>query len=613
MKQKALALFSSLLALMTLVSCQGQTSVISSLLSGNSGSINYEGKSTDFSFWIGTQGINGGLYTSYQDNPAVKWLTGENKFGLKKDRKVSLTFDVPPSGAEADNFNTCITTGDYRDVMMTSYTTTPIKQYYEDGIAMDLTPYVDQFMPNYKKWYEEHPNYKKTMTTKIDGKAHYLLLANINKSISYWGGFMYRRDWIAKYGTNPKTNAAFHGSWNSDKTKWSDDIIFPNGTSDPLYITDWEWMFKIFKKAMADQNVSDGYCLSIPYPGYYETGDLASSFGGEGPYFSTLKDGSVDFGGTKDTFRTYLKAMNAWYKDGYLDKRFAERTNDAFYMIDSADVYTGKVGLFYSYLGLLGHNIEDENMPLTKDICIYPAPHPINNIYGDDKAQNIAPQSFYQSDYVSTETAYMVTSSAKDKDLEALFTMLDYMYSDEGMMLTVGLNKKQYEAEKSDVYQKEGWTDGAYTYVDKDGKEVENGSLTQEGTYWKKNPYLINSPNGEAASAARMPAMMVNSYKEYAGDFDQFQLLASEVFSRYTPNYGLLKNITSYLSSEDAASYSKTLSSVRTFMAKQCPKFISGSLDLNSDDSWNGFVSALKKYKVQEALDYVNKAIQENS
>lgn len=613
MKQKILTLLSSLVALSTLVGCQGQLNVVSSLLSGEGSFVNYAGKSTDFSFWIGTQGINGGLYTSYQDNPSVKWLTGANKYGLEKDRSVSLTFDVPPTGSEADNFNTCITTGDYRDVMMTSYTTTPIKQYYEDGIAMDLTPYVNQFMPNYKKWYDEHPNYKKAMTTKIDGEAHYLLLANINKIISYWGGFMYRRDWVAKFGTNPKTNEAFHGSWNQDKTVWTDDVIFPNGTSDPLYISDWEWMFKIFKKAMADQGINDGYCLSIPYPGFYETGDLVSSFGGEGPYFSTLKDGSVDFGGTKDTFRTYLKAMNTWYKDGYLDKKFAERTSDIFYSIDTTDVYSGKVGLFYSYIGLRGNLIEDDGMPFTNDICVYAAPHPINDIYGDESAKNIAPQTFYQSDYVSTETAYMVTTSAKDKDLEALFTMLDYLYSDEGMMLTVGLNKEQYEVQKSEVYQKEGWTDGAYTYVDKDGKEVVNGSLSQEGTYWKKNPNLIYSQYGEAASAARMPAMMLNSYKEYEGDFDPFQIHATEMFSRYTPNYGLLKNITSYLSSEDAASYSKTLSSIRTFMAKQCPKFINGALDLNSDDSWNGFVNAVKKYKTEEALGYINKAIVENS
>jgi putative aldouronate transport system substrate-binding protein len=463
-------------------------------------------------------------------------------------------------------------------------------------------------MPNYKKWVEDHPAYKKLITYKVNGEDKYLSLVNLNKEVSYWGGFNYRRDWIAKYGKNPTTGAAFTGSWNEDKTKWTDDVIFPNGTSNPLYISDWEWMFDIFKTAMADLGISDGYCTSIPYQGFNESGDLVSSFGGEGPYFSTLSDGTVDFGGTTNQFRTYMKAMSNWYKKGYLDKKFSERTTDIFYSIDSTSVYSGKVGMFYSYIGQAGNQMETDGQPYTKGICVYGASHPINDVYGEAANKGVKPQTFYQATLADTTSNFIVTSAAKDKDLEALFTFLDYMYSDEGSMLSVGLTKEQYERQKEPVYEELGLTDGAYSWVDKDGNPLENGSISADSVYWKKNPALLKTSYGEASHIGRIPATFVNSYHEYSGDFFDYQNIAVEQYKRYAPNVGIYNNLSSFLSDEENTAYNKCLSSCRYFMSKQCPKFINGSVDISSDTVWNSFVSALNKYKISDVLASINTA-----
>lgn len=64
---------------------------------------------------------------------------------------------------------------------------------------------------------------------------------------------MYRRDWIVKYGKHPQTGQAFTGGYTdpNDVDSWTDDVVFPSGGTDPVYISDWEWMFGSFTEAMA--------------------------------------------------------------------------------------------------------------------------------------------------------------------------------------------------------------------------------------------------------------------------------------------------------------------------------------------------------------------------
>lgn len=69
---------------------------------------------------------------------------------------------------------------------------------------------------------------------------------------------------------------------NVNGDSWVDDVVFPSGCTDPMYISDWEWMFEIFDKAMEEQGITDGYCMSMYYPGYIANGDLVTGFGGGG-------------------------------------------------------------------------------------------------------------------------------------------------------------------------------------------------------------------------------------------------------------------------------------------------------------------------------------------
>lgn len=343
------------------------------------GKKNGGGADNEFTYWLGI-GESTEYYLSYEDNPVMKYVmeykTFENSEG--EQEHISITFQTPPATKESENFSTLLSTGGYSDVISLQFNTTPITDLYEEGIILDLTDYVKQYMPNYQRYIAEHPDMEKYMTSDVNGERKYLSLvsaADVLGLEDQFSGFCYRRDWLVKYGVQPETlfdpmkdaapkanpnagksfsgyysldmagNEEHHDTMQADTNgdSWVDDVVFPSGNVDPVYVSDWEWMFDIFQQAINSQGIDDGYVLSIYYPGYNANGDLVTGFGGGGPLWYQDTNGKAQFGATSDNFKTYLQCMNQWWKNGWIDQRFAERSGDMFYMIDDTTVRQGKV------------------------------------------------------------------------------------------------------------------------------------------------------------------------------------------------------------------------------------------------------------------------------
>ena len=83
-------------------------------------------------------------------------------------------------GAESDNFNTMIATGSYPDIIDLSYSNDSPKNLYEEGITMEITEYVEKYMPNYIKFIEERPEIKPFLVdTDENGDDHYYFFTTI--------------------------------------------------------------------------------------------------------------------------------------------------------------------------------------------------------------------------------------------------------------------------------------------------------------------------------------------------------------------------------------------------------------------------------------------------
>jgi len=560
------------------------------LLSGCAGGKTESG-AVAYGIWL-LNGEDSSYYATYDKNPSIEYILTK-KWG-PENKKIELEFFIPVSGQQADNFNTLLSTGDYPDMMDATMYTGSMIDLYEQGIIIDMTDYINQYMPNYKAFLEANPELDQAASYIVDGEKKYLTVNNFRDALSYnWGGYMYRRDWIIKYGKNSKDGSTFSGSYTGtlpdgsvDKTSWEDNVVFPSGEKDPVYISDWEWMLDIFAKAITDLGINDGYPTSLYYPGFIATGDLVGSFGGGNGAWYKNSTGEMSFGGDEDGFRTYLQAMNTWYTKGWIDKAFSEHSADMFFRIDDAKVRQGKVGLWYGTQSQLIGRLDD-GKDLAAGMVVYGARQPINDLYGLAAHQNFEPYVMYQQGRESSR--WIITDKTKEKDIIPLLTLLDYLYTTEGALLaTMGLNKAQYEETQNELYTRYGLTDGAYYQVP--AEEARGTKIYSFVDTIQYDGGMLNN----AVHSNRFFMMDAQSLVLTRGTEALLNSLDQWIW--YENKGGITSAINNQITPDEQKLITKTQNNINEFMAKTVPPMIKGEKDPFSDADWQAYVKALNKY-----------------
>lgn len=617
----------------------GGLMALSAVFGGSLAGCGSKGSATEFSWWL-SSAEKENFYSDYADNPVSKYLLSK-EWGEGED-KTALDFTYVTSGTDPQqNFNTLVSTNDLCDVMDLSYSTESSISLNEKRVAMDITDYVNQYMPNYKALIESDPTLYREAISIVNGQPRFLHLISIRDGIkNMYQGLMYRRDWIVKYGekpthvwaedpmsdgTAPKYTSYSEAKAANDWTGWktvenygdgkftanygedpendyTDDVIFPSGNNEPIYISDWEWMFEIFVKAQEELNVDakNRYCVSIYYLGTSSQGDFAASFGGGGPmiYLNSEK-GEIHNGLLEDRTRYYVECMNTWYKKGWLDKNFASRSSDMFYQIDSENVRAGNIGAFTGSMSQLATAMDQGKTNKTDGIMVFGAKIPINDMYGTDEYKFTEPDTLYQ--FSRAGTKYMITTHAEGKNLPALFSFLDYMYTEEGGRLkSFGLSKEQYEEAQDSFYTKYGLTEGAYYTTEEDGKTVYR--------------YAENNPDSEdlngAAKFNRIPCGL-----EIVENVDTgISKIVQDAYDNwaYYENKGhVMVELMAKVPSERTDSFGLAYSGMLDYMSTNLPKLIKSG---TTDSSWEKFKSDLRRTGVedltailQEVYDLYNK------
>ena len=573
-------IISVVIAIVLVLSCTGALSACS--------------KKDDGTFtYLLSAGADETYISSYAENPSVKYLLSKEYNGKKLD----IDFNTMVAGSEKEQFQTMISTGEYYDILDMSYSGYSIGTLYEMGIAMDLTELVNEYMPNYKAYIDSHEEVRMRAYTIVDGEKKILQIVGCNDATkNTFEGYMYRRDWIVKYGVNPKTGEPFTGGYGTPKdgNTWTDNVVFPSwydennkyaveykanhpewdGT-DPVFISDWEWMFEIFEKAFKDLGVTDGYCMSIYYVGVMGAGDFYSGFGGGAPLFSRNSDGEVTFNLTNENTKAYLECMRSWYEKGWLDKRFSERSSDMFFKINQEGFYQGKVPMMCIGVGSSVSAIDDDNYPLTKGAMMLGARMPINDLYGEDSTKGHAPDTLYQ--FSSYSGAVAITTAAEGKDLATLLTFMDSLYTEEGAIIgTLGLNAEQYNEIKDslekdsngkDVVERYSLTDGMY-YV-KDGSYYKAKAIQDGG-------YLLQAvvPNRIGIGLKKISGVV-----EYE---DKMIQRTQKEWMTYKNTAGIL-DYDDLLNEEQSKAYNKVSNQLNDKVSVELPKFIKGTYNMTTD------------------------------
>ena len=564
------------------------------------------GKSTDFTYMV-ANGITTTDFDKYQDAPAMKYVLAKewDPDGNGNTRKISLDILVPPAGAESDYANTLISTGDYPDVMNIQIASMSAAEMYEDGMIIDITDYVMQYMPNYLAYFERHPELKDRATTIVDGERRYINLYHLDEQMgNAWGGMLYRRDWIVKYGTNPETGEAFSGSWDDDGN-YTDDVVFPSGEAFPKYVSDWEWMLEIFQKALDEQGITDGYAFNVASSGENGAGgDMESGFGSAATWYIDPETGKCVNGTTSDGFRAYIEMMNNWYQKGWVNPTFEEHAGEMFFMTDMGTVYGGKVGAWYGLTSQMGAALDtsggDESNP-TCGAVVFGAPTPINDVYGDESVQGFEPFLYYATGVFGAQLVF--TDKVVDKDLPALFTFLDYFYGDEGSVI------KAYGLTKDQVEELKGIDEEAYKlYTEKWG--LTNGAveIKEDGMVWR-DPIIINdSEIGGACSILRFNGRTPNDRE--MNDWKPYYAEQMGMFRMYdTTKAGIGGEVTAQLTPEESSNFQDVYNNTSTYMNQAVPQFITGVRDIHDDADWQDFCDTIEGYDVQSYCDAINRVL----
>ena len=574
-----------------------------------------------FTIWMASS-VNSSIYNDYGENPVIQYL--EKRFDI------NLEFTTPMLGKELEDFNKLIGSGSYPDVMDLSFYTDSIALLYDDGYgaAMDLTQYIEDYMPNYSQFMEDNTQF--TQYAKIDGM--YLTLNNYNEAIpNQWGGWMYRRDWIVDYGES-QTKGSYSSvdevekalsSESSERTggfiepvaddsceggyAYADGIVFPDGilTADgydnPLTLRDWEWMFEIFM-----QNDYCEYCISLPNIGYHGTGELLSAFG-VGPLWNAYDDGTgtfseIKFGPTEDGYRRYLEKMNEWYEKGWLDPNFTSTSGDMFYAIDGESITSGVVGMWYGTSGQLGDLLAQsstQTIAALEGIDAWGARQPREGYGAGDEASGMYtddPSVFYL-DSQETSRRWIVTDAAEGKNLEKLFTMLDWLYSEEGSIIkTYGLSLKEleeYDIDTSLLEEYDLLEEGCWWWADEDGNRVEEGTPGAKVFVNSK----IKNATGDIAVATNSVYFFGLGYDARGLEYDQDPPVKSHAYQEwavYNNNGTLTGSFTSQFTIDEGSDYNATQETIREYLGKEVPNLIKSGV---TDANWNAFLGALRTRK----------------
>lgn len=604
-------------------------------------------KEQRFTWWITKTDGMGTFYQYYEDNPGVQWIneqTWSTETGAYTSdgtgTQLEFSFQAPITGSESDNFNTMIATGSYPEIIDMAFSVDSPKDMYEEGILIEITEYVEAYMPDYLAFIDQHPEIKPFVAdTDENGNTHYYGLWGFNNvPRPQWEGHAYRRDWVVKYAnptpyvwdwdstyvtdnghplytplseaqrqndyTGWKTNPVTTFTSNfGDEESWEDNVIFPSGTDIPLYVSDWEWMFDAFNDAIEAEGFSgnpNAYAVSIPFLGVSETGDLVSSFGGGGPMWHIDENGDAAFGATGDNVKTYLEAMHNWYSNGWLDSRFETRSSDQFWKINLTGSSQGMVGLFQTGSAYLGTTIRAtaENEDAQNDAMVWGTPLPINDVYGDASNKFKEPDTYYSSGLLNTSTGF--TEKIEGKDLDTLFTMLNWFYTDEGALFsTFGLSEEKYAGMtlEPDLYA-EYDIDAGYSIEERDGVTTYVANVSTE----------LDLSN--AVRNLRMgPGLVLANSEEYPID-DGYSTVVAEAKALWGmyENKGYILNYADLFDEDQSSLHSKIRTYVRDLIGVEIPALIKEGMG-----DYDIFISKIEKYgpgrvtsEYQKVLDSIS-------
>ena len=442
----------------------------------------------------------------------------------------NIHFDITAANgaAEQDNFNMMIAAGDYCDIISSmEFYATGLEGAVEEGILQDLADVLPEKCPIYWSYLTSNTNTLMRAYTDSGYMPQICILCpEVGQEVM---GPILRADWLKDFGMEmPKTFDDLYTYLEKSKTEKGAEFLMTSTTG-----------------MLADLAMG----LNINIGGY------------------TVEDGKVIYGGVEEGFKTYLKFVNKLYANGIISQDF---------FADTAADLSNESRLNFG----LG----------TNSLCITAA----NNT--SDIMMNISDENFEMAvlPYVSEDGNgdYHVgpdtlTDTMKDtdpwcfstecEDIEPLLQMVEFLFSDEGYLLT--------------NYGVEGET---YTMVDGKPQYTDMVTNNPDGLpyFFASYVYVTNAASGFFP--------YINDMEKTYYDFNDNQWQVYEDLKKLSD---CAYNYPSYakMNSDESSTYSEIESDLSTYSESVVLEFIVGSRDIDAE--FDSYVETLYDMGLQDMID----------
>lgn len=470
---------------------------------------------------------------------------------------IDLEWQIPPQGSESEQFTLMIGTGDYTDIMDMSFNTENLSTLCDDGTIYDLTPYIETYMPNYFAYLENNEDVKSAL---YDDDGHIYTLAVIQENPKQWGGLVYRRDIL--------------------ETMTEGNVSFPSGSEEPSTIEDWDYMLDLMNQYFQGAGMAEYAGLILPVCGYFSTGELMAGFGIGGLDYINA-DGKAAYGIAEDNFYHYLEKMREWYEKGYIYKDFASRSQDLFYLPNTALTYGGSAGVWYGIAQQLGGAMSLPEYDLTMDVQPLAAPA--------DTADGIETPlgTYLDSGRASTNSGFAISTACSEEKLIRILDAFDYFYTEEGAATrSMGLSAEQ----------------GAADWPEYAEKGCPNGVRKNGTTEWTEEMDNAADLGQYEFAENRMPGI-VSDYAtrtcELAEDGTDLAVLGDEVWKKYGNENVYPMSVS--LTPEEADTVNSIKTNMLDYADTTIVSFILGEKEL-SPESFEEYQQQLESLGLSEYL-----------
>lgn len=229
--------------------------------------------------------------TNLGENPAVQ--AAEKATGIK------LEIIHPASGQEKENLNLLVGGNKVPDIIVGDYYAGGAAAAVEDGVYLDLTDYVQQYMPCYYSYMQKNSDFYKLGTT--EDRRVYGIYNYKDEFEPFYYRVQFRQDILDELNMKiPETIAEYEAFFEAVKEK------YPEMTPFTLY-----------------KDGFDGPLMGAFNLGVIKASGCATWYQVDGkvkhPYFEA------------EALKGYLTLMHKWYEAGYISKDFMSTTTSDLY------------------------------------------------------------------------------------------------------------------------------------------------------------------------------------------------------------------------------------------------------------------------------------------